>query len=499
MRTAREALDRLAELEWTLFELRERAAPEQPAPARVTGEASDALSVVIVSRDQGRLVDATLDSVRDTLRPRELIVADAGGGLFTRQRLQQLARAGVCVLSLRSGSHARAANEALARASGRQLLLIEAGECLRPEAADAVRSQAVHGAPLLLLRSGNTQPASEPLSRGDLLAQGLQPTATLAPRALLSELGFDERRQGLAALELWLRAAQRGAGWRSAPDALQARPAGAAFLSGRTWGAELAAVLDRHAAALDAADLEGLERAIAERESGIERLRREPAPRAPARVDLGELRRLRPVSAAWGFDRGTPVDRHYIERFLRAHETLIRGRCLEIKDAAYTRWLGAGRVDATDVLDIDERNPRAGLHGDLTQGAGIPSDSYDCFVLTQTLHLLYDFRAALMHSLRVLKPGGTLLVTVPALSRVPPEEGGLDTDYWRFTEASLRRLLSELLPLDAFEVTVYGNLLGATAFLQGLAAEELRPDELDHRDPYFPVIVAACARKPALA
>src|SRR5689334_3710614 len=33
-------------------------------------------------------------------------------------------------------------------------------------------------------------------------------------------------------------------------------------------------------------------------------------------VRLGDLRRLTPISRNWGFDRGQPVDRYYIENFL---------------------------------------------------------------------------------------------------------------------------------------------------------------------------------------
>jgi hypothetical protein len=40
-------------------------------------------------------------------------------------------------------------------------------------------------------------------------------------------------------------------------------------------------------------------------------------------------------------------------------------------------------------------------------------------------------------------------------------------------------------------------VLAAVAFLHGLAAEELARDELDATDPYYPVIVAARARKRA--
>ena len=50
------------------------------------------------------------------------------------------------------------------------------------------------------------------------------------------------------------------------------------------------------------------------------------------------LRRTEPISRAYGFDRGTPVDRHYIEAFLQRHAPSpdysagdIRGRVLEVE------------------------------------------------------------------------------------------------------------------------------------------------------------------------
>ena len=44
----------------------------------------------------------------------------------------------------------------------------------------------------------------------------------------------------------------------------------------------------------------------------------------------GNLRRVRPFSASYGFDRGTPVDRYYLDAFLQSHWTLITGRVLEV-------------------------------------------------------------------------------------------------------------------------------------------------------------------------
>jgi hypothetical protein len=41
------------------------------------------------------------------------------------------------------------------------------------------------------------------------------------------------------------------------------------------------------------------------------------------------------------------------------------------------------------------------------------------------------------------------------------------------------------------DITTYGNVLSCAAFLYGLAAEELRPEELQAFDREFPLIVAA--------
>ena len=52
--------------------------------------------------------------------------------------------------------------------------------------------------------------------------------------------------------------------------------------------------------------------------------------------------RTQPLSRHWGFDRGTPVDRWYIERWLAGQARDIRGSVLEVKDSGYTTRFGAG-------------------------------------------------------------------------------------------------------------------------------------------------------------
>lgn len=218
------------------------------------------------------------------------------------------------------------------------------------------------------------------------------------------------------------------------------------------------------------------------------------APPRVGTVRFGSLRRLTPVSRAFGFDRGQPVDRHYIEGFLARHAGDVRGRVLEVGDATYTRDFGADRVTRSDVLHVREGHPGATIVSDLSRGENIPSDAFDCVVLTQTLHLIYDVKAALRTVHRILRPGGVLLATAPGISQIDEREWGA-TWYWSFTPLSLRRLAEEVFRPGEVVVEARGNVLAACAFLQGLAAEELRKEELDHYDPSYPVVVALRAVK----
>jgi len=202
------------------------------------------------------------------------------------------------------------------------------------------------------------------------------------------------------------------------------------------------------------------------------------------------LRSAEPASMLFGLDRGRPIDRFYIERFLRANAADIRGRVLEVAEPTYTEWFGTG-VERSDVLHVQPGDPRATLVGDLTTGEGIPDAAFDCIVLTQTLHVIYDVRAALQGAHRALKPGGVLLATLPGISQISRVDMDAWGDWWRFTSASARRLFGEVF--DDFEVEAHGNVLAAAAFLYGLAQEELEPDELELRQPDYELLITVRA------
>jgi SAM-dependent methyltransferase len=214
----------------------------------------------------------------------------------------------------------------------------------------------------------------------------------------------------------------------------------------------------------------------------------------PGTVNLGDLRRLEPFSLDFGFDRGRPIDRGYIEEFLARHRRDVRGRVLEVGDDGYTRQFGGPAVVTHDVLHVDDGNARATLVGDLADGRDFPSNAFDCIILTQTLHLVFDLRAAVATLHRMLKAGGVLLVTVPGVSSIDRGEWGA-TWYWSLTPAALQRLLEERFGREGVAVSCQGNVLAATAFLYGLVDSELEREELESPDPHYPVIVAARAVK----
>jgi hypothetical protein len=210
---------------------------------------------------------------------------------------------------------------------------------------------------------------------------------------------------------------------------------------------------------------------------------------------LGTLRRTSPISAVFGFDRGQPIDRYYIESFLQKHVSDIHGKVLEIGDPEYTKKFGGNRVIRTDVLHVLPGNPQATIVGNLETGLGLPIEAYDCLILTQTFPFIYSVQSAIAHCHASLKTNGVLLATFPGISQISRFDMDRWGDYWRFTNASAERLFGEVFGIGNVSVETHGNVLAACALLHGIAAEELTPKELDTCDPDYQVIVTVRTQK----
>jgi len=210
--------------------------------------------------------------------------------------------------------------------------------------------------------------------------------------------------------------------------------------------------------------------------------------RAQLPPDWGALRTARPISRSFGFDRGSPVDRHFVDTFLSTHAEDIQGRTLEIGDDAYTARFGGARTTCRDILHVDASNPRATIVGDLARGDGVPDGAFDCAVITQTLHLIYEVGDALATLHRALRPGGVLLATVPGVSQISEDEWAA-TWLWGFTERSLAGVAGKIFGADAVTVEHFGSPAASVAFLHGLGAGELPPPLLARKDPARPTLL----------
>ena len=215
--------------------------------------------------------------------------------------------------------------------------------------------------------------------------------------------------------------------------------------------------------------------------------------RGAAAMRLGRVSKMRPLSTDFGFSRGTPIDRYFIEQFLDAHSSDVRGHVLEVGDDTYSRRFGGKRIGRQDVLHLEPNREGVTIAGDLSVTGTLPLNTFDCIILTQTLHLILDVEAAVRELRRALKPDGTLLLTVPGVSSVDRYGWGKRW-CWSMTEHALGTMLSRAFEPNDVSVKTYGNLFAATAFIHGAAVEDTGKARLDPTDAAYPVLVAARAR-----
>ncbi len=128
----------------------------------------------------------------------------------------------------------------------------------------------------------------------------------------------------------------------------------------------------------------------------------------------------------------------------------ITGRVLDVGGGAkarYRRYLPAD-IDYASV-NIDPEIEPTWL---IRPGEPFPidSDSFDWVVSFNTLEHIYDPRPTLAESFRVLKPGGTMVITVPWIFRIhahPDDYNRSTPSWWRETLEQTGFASATLLPL----------------------------------------------------
>ena len=204
-----------------------------------------------------------------------------------------------------------------------------------------------------------------------------------------------------------------------------------------------------------------------------------------------------PISRYFGIDRGQSIARFYIERFLAENRGAIQGDVLEVAESTYTQRFGGSRVRKSCILRYEGDHTGDGdIVGDLETGVGLPVDTFDCFIMTQTLPFLRDVRAALRHAVYMLKPGGQLLLTVSGISQISRYDYDRWGHFWNFTDKGLMWALEGVVPAEMVTLKTWGNVKAATAYLYGISATELRFRDLEKQDHDYQVIISAVVRKP---
>jgi hypothetical protein len=211
-------------------------------------------------------------------------------------------------------------------------------------------------------------------------------------------------------------------------------------------------------------------------------------------ADWQNLRSVKPVSEQFGLDRGTPIDRYYIEKFLQSNATCIKGDVLEIAENTYSKKFGT-EITAFEILHYNNDNAQATIIGDLTDTSTLPAGKISCFICTQTFQFIYNFKDAIRGAWHLLKNDGVILATFAGISQISRYDMDRWGEYWRFTTLSAAKAFEEVFGEGKVQVDFYGNVLSAVAFLEGISAEELTPEELDFKDQNYQVLITLVARK----
>lgn len=209
------------------------------------------------------------------------------------------------------------------------------------------------------------------------------------------------------------------------------------------------------------------------------------------RVDFGQLRQTIPLNETVQMNSSQTIDDYYIESFLSAYTSEIQGDVLEMGDNCYAKKYGAEKISQYDTLTV----PNGDEDAVLEQVADFPANGFDCIILPQALHLVYHAKSFLEAIYRLLKPGGVLLATLPGIGPLQSQDQA-NRQYWAFTTQVARRLFAEIFTPINVRAQAFGNVLAATALLQGVPVGALQPHELDHQDDQYQVLVAVRAVKP---
>ena len=204
-----------------------------------------------------------------------------------------------------------------------------------------------------------------------------------------------------------------------------------------------------------------------------------------------------PFSKVFGFDRGTPIDRKFIDNFLSQNSHYIKNDILEIGDDQYISKYGKEIKRAVVLAGNGKRKETISFEGDLTKkNTLLKLGKFDCVIATNVLNFIFDYDSA-VYGLSILtkEKTGCVLATVAGgptqVSRYDYVKWG---DYWRFTDLSVKKIFEKYF--EKVNIETYGNAPMAAAFNMGLAQEEIPSQLFQINDFNYQIIISIKASLP---
>jgi len=185
--------------------------------------------------------------------------------------------------------------------------------------------------------------------------------------------------------------------------------------------------------------------------------------------------------------------------FLTENSDAVQGRGLEIDQIATLKAYGGDRITKALAINVVP-GPGIDIVADLADAGHVPADEFDVFINQFAFHVIHDDLKALYHSIRMLRPGGTLLCNFVCVAWFPEQgfpcgDSRFDMMRW-YTPAGVRAMLRKLLPEDCFTITAYGNRMMHLAYVLAWGIEAFPKSLVDHRESGWPVLICVRVTKP---
>jgi SAM-dependent methyltransferase len=204
-------------------------------------------------------------------------------------------------------------------------------------------------------------------------------------------------------------------------------------------------------------------------------------------VNWGDLRRPQPLCQFFGFMRGTPIDRYYLDQFIKSIQKEVSGITLEIGGEKTNQELYGFKL-TTEYRVLDLPGWSDDIVGDATNPEAVSDNSFDSIIIFNVLEHCENPQAVVDNIYKWLKPGGRAFAMVPCTQRIHPTP----RDYWRPMPDGLQVLFKAF---HEKKVTTYGNITTVIASFHGIAVEELTTAEMDFTHPDYPVVACIVAQK----